>query len=140
MRRSKIVFFALALSLIVLLSIFLSVYIRNQKIDQSDKEVEVLIVIDFGSLKAFDNHTEQYVNVTEVTSALDAFALVANLTTTNYPFGAYITGVDGYVENLPDFWGFYYYEFEIEGWMYSSVGVSHYYLQEGDRIKLQYSG
>ncbi len=140
MKRSKIIFLLVGVLLIALLSVSLSFYIINQSKNESDKEIEILVVIDFGTLKEFDNHTQQYVNVTEGTAAIDAFSLVANLTIIPYPFGAYIKGVDGYMENLPDFWEFYYYDLEIEDWFYSYVGVSHFYLQEGDRIKLQYSG
>jgi hypothetical protein len=140
MKRSKIIFMIIGFIVIILLSVSLSFYIQNQLKNESDAEIEVLIVIDFGTLNPSENYTEQYVNVTEGTSALEAFSLVANLTVTNYPFGAYIKGVDGYMESLPDFWIFYYYDIELDDWMYSSVGVSHYYLQEWDKIKLQYSG
>lgn len=140
MRRSKILFVIIGIIVLILLSVTLSFYIYNQSANENGKEVEVLVVIDFGSLKTSDNYTEKYVNVTEGISALDTFSLVVNLTVTYYPFGAYIKGVDGYLENLPDFWMFYYYELELEEWMYSSVGVSNYFLEEGDRIKLQYSG
>jgi len=139
-KRSKIIFIVLALLLIVFLSVILSFHISNIVRNQSDKEVEILVIIDFGALKETDNYLEYYVNVTEGSSAFDAFTLVANLTITNYPFGVYIRGVNGYMEELPNFWIFYYYDLELKEWVYSAVGVSHYYLYEGYKIKLQYNG
>ena len=140
MKKSQIIFLALAILLITFLGVILSFYIRDKNREVVNIEVEILVVIDFGTLKPYDNYNEYYVNVTEGTAAIDAFEVVANLTVTNYPFGAYIKGVDGYMEDLPDFWMFYYYDLELVDWMYSSVGVSHYYLYEGYKIKLQYSG
>ena len=140
MKRSKILFLTIAIFLIIILSAILSIYIHNQIINETDKEIEILVIIDFGSLKESEKHEEHYVSVTEGTSALEAFNLVAELSVLNYPFGAYIKGVNGYLEELPNFWAFYYYEQNLEEWIYSSVGVSHFYLHEGDRIKLQYTG
>ncbi len=140
MKRSRILFLTVAVLLIVLLSVGLFLYIQNRMVIESDKEVEILAVINFGTLKATENLEEHYINVTEGSSALEAFSLVAELTIVNFPFGAYIQGVDGYLEEGADFWFFYYYDNGLEEWVYSSVGVSHYYLHEGDRIKLQYSG
>ena len=140
MKRSKVIFLSLAIILIISLSVALSFYIRSRKNITGDSEVEVQVIIDFGTLKSTNNHVEQYVNVTEGTSALDVFSLIAELTVVNYPFGAYVKGVDGYMESLPDFWGFYYYNYDNKEWAYSAVGVSNYYVEAGDRIKLHYSG
>ena len=140
MKRSRILFLTIAVLLIVLLSVGLSFYIQNRMIAESDTEVQILVVIDFGTLKETENHVEYYINITEGSSALKAFSLVAELTVENFPLGAYIQGVNGYLEEGGDFWFFYYFDTGLEEWVYSSVGVSHYYLYEGDRIKLQYSG
>ncbi|MCE7741674.1 MAG: DUF4430 domain-containing protein [Candidatus Heimdallarchaeota archaeon] len=140
MKRSKLLFLILAIILIVSLSLLLSFYIQFQKVNESDKEIEIQVVIHFGSLKIDANPEEYNINVTEGSSALEAFALVVELTLENHSFGAYIVGVNGYLEELPDYWRFYYYDYDQENWVISPVGVSHYYLQEGDKIKLHYSG
>ncbi|MHA1199183.1 MAG: hypothetical protein ACTSQF_07520 [Candidatus Heimdallarchaeaceae archaeon] len=140
MKRSKLLFLILAVILIVSLSLLLSFYIKFQNVNESDKQIEILVVIHFGSLKTEDNPEEYNINVTEGSSALEAFALVVELTLENHSFGVYIEGVEGYIEELPDYWRFYYYDYDQENWVVSPVGVSHYYMQEGEKIKLHYSG
>jgi len=91
-------------------------------------------------LKTTNNHEEYNVTIKGGTSSLVAFSLVADLELTNFSFGSYVKGVNGYSEVLPDYWAFYYYDYLIDDWQYSPYGISNYYLEEDDRIKLQYTG
>ena len=142
MKQSKIIFIVLGLLLLAVLSTSLSFYIYNSTKTETDKEVEILVVIDFGTLTSADDYIVQYVNVTEGKSAYYAFSLVVELTVRYDPLigGVFVEGVNGYMQSGDDYWYFYYYDIEQEKWSPAPVGVSHYYLYEGDRIKLAYSG
>lgn len=140
MKRSKIIFLTIAIIILTIISIALSFYIKNTKPNENGGEITVLAIIDYGSLKTTNNHEEYNVTVKGGASSLVAFSLVADLELTNFSFGSYVKGVNGYTEVLPDYWAFYYYDYLIDDWQYSPYGISNYYLEEDDRIKLQYTG
>ncbi len=140
MKRSKIIFLAIAIIILTIISIALSFYIKNTKSNENGDEITVLVIINYGSLKTINNYEEYNVTIKEGSSSLVAFSLVADLELTNFSFGSYVKGVNGYSEVLPDYWAFYYYDYLIDDWQYSPYGISNYYLEEDDRIKLQYTG
>jgi len=140
LKRSKIIFLTIAIIILTIISVALSFYIKNAKPNENGDEITVLVIINYGSLKTTDNHEEYNVTIKEGSSALVAFSLVADLELTNFSFGSYVKGVNGYAEVLPDYWAFYCYDYLIADWQYSPYGISNYYLEEDDRIKLQYTG
>jgi hypothetical protein len=140
MKKSKIIFLSIALIILTIVSIALAFYLRNVKPSDNDVEIDVLAIIDYGSLKTV-NKTEEYnVTITKGSSALLAFSLIADLELTNYSFGSYVKGVNGYREELPDYWAFYHYDLQMGEWLYSPYGISNYYLDVNDKIMLQYTG
>ena len=139
MRKSQVIFVTAAILILVTMSVALVYYVKLTQHEETEKTIEILTVINYSSLKLTDNLEEYLINVTEGSTALEAFASVAELNFINHSFGVYIKGVNGYDEILPNFWAFYTYNIELSDWIYSPVGVSHYYLGEGDQIKLEYT-
>ena len=140
MKKSQIIFLSIAVIILAVLSVSLAFYLRDTKPDNGEEEIVVLAIINYGSLKPINNTEEYNVTVTIGSSALYAFSLIADLELTNYSFGSYVKGVNGYVEVLPNYWAFYYYDYQMEEWQYSPYGISNYYLSLNSKIKLQYTG
>jgi hypothetical protein len=106
---------------------------------QDGQEVIVTAIINYGSLKP---ETQEEYNVTFETgsTALQVFMSVAELDLLNYSFGVYIRSVNGYTEQLPNYWGFYYFDYNAQSWAYSAVGVDQYRIEDDSKIKLEYTG
>ena len=140
MKGSKIVSIVLGSLLLTVLGVSLFFYIYKPQVFESDNEIEVLVVIDFGALTSVDDYIEEYVIVTEGQSAYYAFSLVAELTVSYHPLmdGVFVEGVNGFMQSGDNYWFFYYYNADKDLWDRASKGVSHYFLYEGDRIKLAY--
>jgi len=139
-KKSKITFLLVAIIILTTLSVALTFYLRNVKPGENDGEIVVLTIINYGSLKPINNSEEYNVTVQQGSSALSAFSLVADLDLTNYSFGSYVKGVNGYSEELPNYWAFYHYNLQTDEWQYSPYGISNYYLDANSKIKLQYTG
>lgn len=139
MKKSKIIFLILALIILITLSVALSFYVKNLRPEETDDETTVIVIFDYGSLKN-PNYEEHNVTVHVGSSALVAFSKVADLQLTNYTFGSYVKGVNGYLEELPNYWAFYYEDPFTDGWQFSPYGISNYYLGVNSKIKLQYTG
>ncbi|RLG14482.1 hypothetical protein DRN69_04190 [Candidatus Pacearchaeota archaeon] len=107
--------------------------------NQSEQEIQCQITIEYGTLNNYtiENYT---ISIKEGSSAFDAFSEVASLDVIQYPFGVYIRAVNGFEEQAPNYWAFYYFNSKNLSWTYSEVGVSNYYLSDGDKIKLSYTG
>ncbi|MHA1304037.1 MAG: hypothetical protein ACTSPI_10090 [Candidatus Heimdallarchaeaceae archaeon] len=107
--------------------------------NETHDQITCIVIIEYGSLKEYDRE-EYNITVPEGSTAYDAFSEVAELDVIKYSFGVYIRAVNGYEEQLPNYWAFYYYSMEDGKWIYSELGVSAYYLSEGEMIKLSYTG
>lgn len=140
MKKSKIIFLTIAIIILTIISVALTFYLINLKPSETDDEIVVLTIINYGSLKPINSTEEYNVTVTKGSSALSAFSLVADLELTSYLFGIYVKGVNGYNEELPNYWAFYYYNLQTDEWQYSPSGISNYYLDVNSKIKLQYTG
>ncbi len=140
MKKSKIIFLSIALIIITIISVALTFHLKNVKPIENDEEIVVLTIIYYGSLKPINNTEEYNVTVSMGSSALTAFSLVADLELTNYSFGSYVKSVNGYSEELPNYWAFYHYNIQTDEWQHSSYGISNYYLDENSKVKLQYTG
>ena len=106
---------------------------------QTGEEVVVTAVINYGSFKP-GIEEEHNVTIQTGSTALQVFTSIAELDLLNYSFGAYIRGVNGYTEQLPNYWGFYYFDFSTKSWAYAAVGVDQYRIEGESSIKLEYSG
>lgn len=120
------------------MSTALVVYLRNYQPNSNGEEITVVTIINYGSLKQ-DNFEEYNVSITSGSTALQVFSIVAELDLLNYSFGVYIKGVNGYAEQGSNYWSFYYFNHEEQLWVYSELGVSNYLVEQGEKIKLQYS-
>ncbi len=138
MRKSKIVFLVIGVLLLTIVTSALTYYFIYTSNDSSNNDINVTVFINYGTLKEV-NQEEHHLNLTEGKSALYAFSQVANLELVNYTFGVYVVGVNGYMEQFPDYWSFYYYDSSSELWVYSEIGVDNYCLEDGNRIKLEYT-
>lgn len=139
MKRSKIIFLILSIFLVLILSFSLTYYLIKTKPPSIEGDVTVLAIIHYGSLKAI-NVEEYNVTVESGSSALKIFSQIATLETTNFSIGIYIRGVNGYLEDLPYYWSFQYFDVNTKTWVYSEIGVDKYFVINGDKIKLQYTG
>ena len=139
MKKSKMVFLVIGVILLALVTSALTYYIIYTSNPSSNGDINVTVFINYGTLKE-DNLEEHNLNLTEGRSALYAFTQVANLELVNYTFGVYVVGVNGYTEQFPNYWSFYYYDSSTEFWVYSQIGVDNYYLEDGNKIKLEYTG
>lgn len=106
---------------------------------QNGDEVIVTAVINYGSLNPSAEETFN-VTIKNGSTALQVFASIADLDLLNYSLGSYIRGVNGYTEQLPDYWAFYYFDFDTQSWSYSAIGVNQYRITDGSKIKLEYTG
>ncbi|UJG40136.1 MAG: DUF4430 domain-containing protein [Candidatus Heimdallarchaeum aukensis] len=107
--------------------------------NQSEQEIQCQVIIEYGTLN--NNTIEEYnITIKDGSTAFDAFSEVASLDVVQYPFGVYIRAVNGFEEQPPNYWAFYYFDSENLAWIYSEVGVSNYYLSDGDKVKLSYTG
>ena len=139
MKKSKVVFLVLGVLLLAIVTSALTYYFIYTSNSSSNGEINVTVLIDYGTLRA-DNQEEYNLTLTEGKSALYAFLQVANLELVNYTFGVYIAGVNGYLEQFPDYWSFHYYDSSSGLWIYSEIGVDNYSLEDGNKIKLEYTG
>ncbi|MHA1201619.1 MAG: hypothetical protein ACTSQ4_03760 [Candidatus Heimdallarchaeaceae archaeon] len=139
MKKSKVVFLAVGVLLLAIVTSGLTYYFIYTSNSSSNGDIDVIVFINYGTLK--ENNQEEY-NVTLLgdKSALYAFSQVANLELVNYTFGVYVVGVNGYVEQFPYYWSFYYHDSSSGLWVYSEIGVDNYYLEDGNKIKLEYTG
>jgi len=138
MNKTRILFLSLAISCIIVLSTGLFFYVKYRTENNNNDDVIVLAIIDYGTLKQ-ENYEEHNVSTTRGNTALQVFNEIAVLNLVNYSFGVYIKGVNGYTEQFPNYWAFYYYNYELQVWSYSEVGVNNYYVEDGDQIKLMYT-
>lgn len=106
---------------------------------QDGEDVIVTAIINYGSLKP-GAQDEYNVTIQTGSTALQVFASIAELDLLNYSFGAYIRGVNSYTEQLPNYWGFYYFDFNTRSWIYSAIGVDQYQIEDESKIKLEYTG
>jgi len=135
----KKVFALILVIVIVLISVLGSLYYIKQKNENAPHKIIVIVIINYDGLKQ-PNEERHNKTLMSGSTALEAFASVAELELVNYSFGVYIKGVNGYEEQLPAcYWAFYYYDHQKGEWIYSEVGVSNYYLKNNDWIKLQYT-
>lgn len=125
--------------LLALATSALTYYLIYTSNSSSNSDINVIVFISYGTLKE-DNQEEYNLTLTEGKSALYAFSQVANLELINYTFGVYVVGVNGYMEQFPDYWSFYYHDYSSGFWVYSEIGVDNYYLEDGNKIKLEYTG
>ncbi len=139
MKKSKTFFLVIGVLLLAIISSALTYYIIYTSNPSSNGDISVTVIINYGTLIE-DNQEEHNLTLTEGITALYAFSQVANLELVNYAFGVYVVGVNGYMEQFPDYWSFYYYDSSSELWVYSEVGVDNYYLEDGNKIKLEYTG
>ena len=139
MRKSKIIFLVIGVLILAIVGSALTYYFNYTSNNSSNNDINVTVFINYGTLKEV-NQEEHNLNLTEGKPALYAFSQVANLELVNYTFGVYVVGVNGYMEQFPDYWSFYYYDSSSELWVYSEMGVDNYYLEDGNRIKLEYTG
>ena len=140
MKTSRIIFLVMGVLLLAILTSALTYYFIYTSNPSSNGDISVTVFINYGTLK--ENSLEEYnLTLTEGRSALSAFSQVANLELVNYTFGVYVVGVNGYMEQFPDYyWSFYYHDSSSELWVYSEIGVDNYYLEDGNKIKLEYTG
>ena len=140
MKRTKYFFLSLSIILLVVLGCGLGFYIVKQtKPQYVEGNIVITAIIDYGSLR-IDNYEEHNVTILNGSTALQVFMKIADLDIVNYTFGSYIRGVNGYKEQLPNYWAFHYFKQVSQTWYYSEVGVSAYYVQNGGKIKLAYTG
>ncbi|MCK5304102.1 MAG: hypothetical protein KAJ72_02560 [Candidatus Heimdallarchaeota archaeon] len=139
MKKSKIVFLVMGVLILAILASSLTYYFIYTSNSSSNGDISVTVFINYGTLKE-DSMEEYNLTLTEGRSALFAFSQVANLELVNYTFGVYVVGVNGYREQFPDYWSFYYHDSSSELWVYSEIGVNNYYLEDGNKIKLEYTG
>ncbi|MCG3225798.1 MAG: hypothetical protein H7645_02685 [Candidatus Heimdallarchaeota archaeon] len=139
MKKTRLILIILGISSLILLTIGITFYMKYATNVQNGEEVIVTAIIDYGSLKP---GAEEEYNVTIQTghTALQVFTSIAELDLLNYSFGAYIRGVNGYSEQLPNYWGFYYFDFNTRTWAYSAIGVDQYRIEGESKIKLEYTG
>ncbi|MCK4971799.1 MAG: hypothetical protein KAS52_00625 [Candidatus Heimdallarchaeota archaeon] len=139
MKTSKIVFLVMGFLLLAIVTSASTYYFIYTSNPSSNGDIGVTVFINYGTLKE-DNQEEYNLTLTEGRSALSAFSQVADLELINYTFGVYVVGVNGYKEQFPDYWSFYYHDSSSELWVYSEIGVDNYYLEDGNKIKLEYTG
>jgi len=139
MKKSKIVFLIIGVLLLAIVTSALPYYFIYTSNSSSNGDINVTVFINYGTLKE-DNQEEYNLTLTEGKSALYAFSQVANLELINYTFGVYVVGVNGYKEQFPDYWSFYYHDSSSGLWIYSEIGVDNYYLEDGNKVKLEYTG
>ncbi len=139
MKTSKIVFLIMSVLLLAIMTSGLTYYLIYTSNSSSNGDISVTVFINYGTLKE-DNQEEYNVTLPGGKSALSAFSQVANLELVNYTFGVYVVGVNGYEEQFPDYWSFYYHDSSSGLWVYSEIGVDNYYLEDGNKIKLEYTG
>jgi hypothetical protein len=139
LKTTRIILIVLGISSLVLLTVGLTFYLRYSANSQNGEEVDVIAIINYGSLKP-DAQEEHNITVQIGTTALQIFMSVAELDLLNYTFGVYIRGVNGYTEQLPNYWGFYYFDMDTQSWLYSAVGVDQYRIEGESKIKLEYTG
>ncbi len=138
LKKSNILFGVLG---VVIASIIVSasiLYIQFIYLNPVNSDIiDVGVIIDYNVIPEKEN---EYYNLTikNGLSALDVFEKVANLTVKHYAFGVYVEGVNGYMEDLPNFYWAFYYKQENEQWSYSSIGLGQYYVKQHDIIKLRY--
>lgn len=139
MKRTEYIFLSLSIILLVVLGCGLGFYIIKQtKPQYVEGNIVITAIIDYGSLR-IDNYEEYNVSLSNGSTALQVFMKIADLDIVNYTFGSYIRGVNGYKEQLPNYWAFHYFKQVSQAWYYSEVGVSAYYVQNGGKIKLAYT-
>ncbi len=69
-------------------------------------------------------------------SAYDALNSIANLSTTDYAsYGKYIVGIDDANEGDSYYWFFYLWNFELDLWELSPLGVSGMKVSDGDILR-----
>ncbi|MBY8999421.1 MAG: hypothetical protein KGD64_00740 [Candidatus Heimdallarchaeota archaeon] len=139
MKKSKIIFLIMGIVLLTLVISALTFYFIYTSNIPTNDNINVTVIINYGSLKQV-NQEEHNLTVTKGSSALQAFTNVVTLDLVNYTFGIYIVGVNGYPEQSPDYWAFYYFDHSLVEWVYAEVGVDNYYLDDGNMIKLEYTG
>ncbi len=139
MKKSKVVFLVVGVFLLTIVTSALTYYFIYTSNSSSVGDITVTVFINYGTLKE-DNQEEYNVTLPGGKSALSAFSQVANLELVNYTFGVYVVGVNGYEEQFPDYWSFYYHDSSSGLWVYSEIGVDNYYLEDGNKIKLEYTG
>jgi hypothetical protein len=129
----------LAISSLALLAVGLTFYLRYVDNNQDGNEVLVTAIINYGSLKL---SSEEVYNVTieNGSTALQVFVCIADIELQNYSLGSYIRSVNGYTEQLPNYWAFYYFDFDSQTWAYSAIGVDQFKITNGSKIKLEYTG
>jgi len=138
MNKTRIFLLIFAILSVILLITGLFFYVKYGTEINNNDNIMVLAIIDYGTLK-LDNYEDHNVSTTKGNSALQVFNKIATLSLVNYSFGVYVKGVNGYTEQFPNYWAFYYYNHEHQVWSYSEVGISNYYVEDGDRIKLMYT-
>jgi len=100
---------------------------------QSNLEIDVKITIDSAG-KGTDFN--EYIKISEGSSALDAFSKVAEITVTSSTYGDYISAVSDLSEQQTES-GFVYWAFYLNN-EYAPVGAGSYVLENGDNISLVY--
>jgi hypothetical protein len=99
----------LSIILLVVLGCGLGFYIVKQtKPQYVGGNIVITAIIDYGSLR-IDNYEEHNVTISNGSTALQVFMKIADLDIVNYTFGSYIRGVNGYKEQLPNYWSFHYF-------------------------------
>jgi hypothetical protein len=96
---------------------------------QTGNDITVRVQIDFSGIMPLINETVQ---VAEGTSALDCFSLVSNISSNEYAFGKYVTGINGVMENGSHYWIYY-----VNGEQ-AMVGADAYETREGDSLLFSY--
>lgn len=139
MKKSKIIFLFIGITLLILLSTALAYYIINSTTTTDNDAIVVSAIINYGSLKE-PNYEEFNVTINQGSTALQVFSKIAQLDLVNYTFGVFIQGVNNFTEQDGHYWSFHYYDSTTESWVYSEIGVSSYYVEDGDKIKLEYTG
>ena len=128
----------LAVILVIILSLSIAYYFIKIQPPQTDGDVDVIAIINYGSLGEIPE--EYNISIPAGSTALKVFRQIALLDTINYSIGVYIRGVNGYLEDLPSYWSFQYFDINIQDWINSEIGVDKYFVSDGDKIKLQYTG
>ncbi len=140
MKKIRVIFIFIGLLLITLLGEGSYLYFHQMILSKEPYENSTIfcyVTINYGVLN--NNSIENYnVTMKPGDTAYDAFNSVVDLDVKYYPFGIYIKGVNGYEEKPPGYWAFYYYNSSSDKWIYSEVGVSSYFLHDGDSVKLSY--
>lgn len=98
--------------------------------------------ISVNLLIKFDNGTKKWYNNTTVplgSSLFNATKKIANINYTQYPFGVYITGINGIIENKQQnkYWFWWYYSGNT--WYMGPVAADKYIVSNNEILAWVYS-